>query len=116
MIKYHKESDPRLGDDPEDEGDVDGVWRTKTPNPNDFEEARNGDHLICPFLCDLCIFHLVRRATPNPQSHKDLVLLSHIRRINLDAFWSRSTSTIRGNARVVKRTLDDARGHGMNGP
>ena len=100
----------------EDEGDIDGFWKTKSPNPNDFEEARNGDNLICPFLCDLCIFHVVRHTEPNPLSHKDKVLLSHIRRINLDAFWSRSTSTVRGNARVVRRTLEDARGHGMNGP
>ena len=75
-----------------------------------------GDHLICPFLCDLCIFRIVRQEEPHPQSHKDKVLLAHIRRINLDAFWSRSRSTVKNNARIARQTLEDAWSHGMFGP
>ena len=114
---YHKEKDPRENETiDDDEGEVYSLWKTKAPNPKDFEVARGGDHLICPFLCDLCIFRIVRRENPQPQSHKDQVLLSHIRRVNLDAFWSRSRSTVRSNSRIARQTLEDARSHGMFGP
>ena len=29
-------------------------------NSLDFHEARNGDHTICPFECDVCIFRKLR--------------------------------------------------------
>ena len=75
-----------------------------------------GDHLICPFLCDLCIFHIVRQEEPKSESHQDKVLLSHICRVNLDALWSRSRLTVRNNARIARATLADARSHSMFGP
>ena len=116
-ITYHKERDPRITQENlEDEGDVFALWKSKGPSPQDFDIARPGDHLICPFLCDLCIFHIVRQEEPQPESHQDKVLLSHIRRVNLDAFWSRSRSTVKNNARIVRQTLADARSHGMFGP
>ena len=34
----------------EDIGKVQSLWKTKPPNPKDFEIGRPGDHLICPFL------------------------------------------------------------------
>ena len=97
-------------------GEVYSLWKSKAPNPGDFEVGRAGDHLICPFLCDLCVFRIVRRQDPDLTSHKDTVLLSHIRRVNLDAFWSRSSSTVKSNARVARLTLSDAQSHGMFGP
>ena len=90
-ITYHK--DPRLNQEiDDDEGEVHAFWRTKVPNPRDFKIARPSDHLICPFLCDRYVFHIVRQEELDPESHKDKVLLNHIRRVNLDAFWSRSSS------------------------
>jgi hypothetical protein len=52
-------------------------------------DARAGDHLFCPFECDGCSFHRLRGEAPDGRSHQDQILLSYIRRANLDAFWSR---------------------------
>ena len=116
-IIYHKEHGPRTNlEDDEDIGEVQSLWKAKAPNPKDFEIGRPGDHLICPFLCDLCVFYIIRREEPDPLSHQDQVLMSHIRRVNLDACWSHSTSTVKGNARVAQMALSDAQSHGMFGP
>jgi hypothetical protein len=59
-------------------------------------EARAGDHLFCPFECDGCSFHRLRGEAPDARSHQDQILLSYIRRANLDAFWSRRPGTVNG--------------------
>ena len=92
------------------------LWRHKAPDKDDFEVARNGDHLMCPFLCDRCVFWILRAEPPKPDSHMDRLLLGDIRRASLDAFWSRSSSTVKGNARLVHRVIEDAQSRGMVGP
>jgi hypothetical protein len=59
-------------------------------------QARPGDHLFCPFECDFCTFFRLRGHSPQRYESGDDALLSYIRRANLDAFWSRRPSTIRG--------------------
>ena len=117
-INYFKQSDPRISDqeDEDDPGIYDMLWRHKAPDKDDFEVARNGDHLMCPFLCDRCVFWILRAEPPKPDSHMDRLLLGDIRRASLDAFWSRSSSTVKGNARLVRRVIEDAQSRGMVGP
>ena len=46
-----------------------------------------------PFQCDLCWFRNLQLRNPVHNSHKDCMLLAHIRRVNLDIIWSRAEGT-----------------------
>ena len=61
-------------------------WKEKSIDPNDYHEARNGDHALTPFECDSCVFIKLKRRKPIMGDHKDNLLLVMIRRMNLDAF------------------------------
>ena len=56
--------------------------------------GHNGDHLICPFQCDLCWFHNLQQRNPLPHSEQDTLLLGCIRRANFDALWGRESHTV----------------------
>jgi hypothetical protein len=71
---------------------------------------------MTPFECDWCIFRKLRHLSPDPDSHKDQLLLAAIRRVNLDSFWSRSTATVKGNKNRIKRAQDISTGLGLSGP
>eukprot|EP00978_Attheya_sp_CCMP212_P011834 scaffold29388_cov54-Attheya_sp.AAC.2 len=66
--------------------------------------------------CDLCIFRKLRRRNPDNTSPTDKLLQSCIRRMNLDAFWSRSTATVSGHKDNLNQTLKFSRLLGMEGP
>jgi hypothetical protein len=83
--------------------DDDGHDQTVEGDEKRFKGARNGDHLLCPFQCDLCHFRNVQQRDPVPGLPKDKLLLQCIRRASLDAFWSRESSTVNANARGAKR-------------
>jgi hypothetical protein len=68
------------------------------------------------FECDLCIFRKLRHRNPDETSPTDKLLQSCIRRMNLDAFWSRSTATVSGHKDNLNRTLKFSRLLGMDGP
>jgi hypothetical protein len=76
---------------------------------NKFRKARNGDHLTCPFQCDLCHFHNIQGRDPRADSRQDKNVLIAVRRANLDSFWGRSSSTIGGNKTNLKRLVEIAR-------
>jgi hypothetical protein len=58
------------------------------------------------FECDLCIFRKLRdQSAPDLTNSIDSLLMLSIRRMNLDALWSRATSTVEGNSGVVARGL-----------
>ena len=71
-----------------------GLWKGKIRDPMDFLQARDGDHLMTPFECDLCIFRKLRKVDPTPNISQDELLMVCIRRINLDSFWARVTTTV----------------------
>jgi hypothetical protein len=97
--------------------DDDGNALPISPEAQEFSTARNGDHLLCLFECEFCIFERVggrsARATVGPlqigsiyerrtkaDQHRpetDQRILECFRRANLDAFWSRGSETVRGN-------------------
>ena len=100
--------------------EVDGreanLWRRKAISDKDYEEARDGDHLMTPFQCDLCIFRRIKGVNPDTNSHSDKLTLSYIRRSNLDAFWSRARGTVRNNKGIVERTIEGFSPFGLFGP
>jgi hypothetical protein len=42
--------------------------------------------------CDLCVFRKLKKRSPDVTNPGDELLIACIRRINLDAFWSRDLS------------------------
>jgi hypothetical protein len=64
---------------------------------NDFLVARDGDHLLVPFECDLCIFRKPQGCNPILTNPQESLLTACIRRANLDSFWSRAKAKVGGN-------------------
>ncbi len=62
-----------------------------------FRTARSGDTLMTPFQCDLCHFRNIKGRNPVRQNTRDNLALIMIRRANLDAFWARTTATVKSN-------------------
>ena len=75
-------------------------------DPMRFHEARNGDHLCCPFQCDQCHFWNIRHRDPIRGHQPDELTLVCIRRANLDAFWARERSTVHYNTRQLAKYLN----------
>ena len=73
---------------------------------NMFMVARQGDHMLCPFQCDLCHFINMLDRHPNMEKPEDMFLMRCIRRVNLDAFWSRRPGTVYQHFRTYKLVLD----------
>jgi hypothetical protein len=71
---------------------------------------------MVPFECDTCIFRKLRGHSPDGESDQDKLLLSCIRRINLDAFWSRASSTVAGNKDRAKMFMSLSGLVGLSGP
>jgi len=85
------------------------VWQ-KQGDENRFTCGRDGDHLVTPFQCDLCIFRLLKGRDPRPTSHQDGYLQCCIRQMNLDALWISESSTVNGHRSAFKlgmRILQD---------
>ena len=55
--------------------------------------------------CDLCIFRNLTFRNPIDGSEADELLLCCIRRVNLDAFWSRASKTVRATKGEVNQML-----------
>jgi hypothetical protein len=92
------------------------VWRHHRQPATEFRVGRDGDHLMIPFECDLCVFRKLKTRSPRTDFPPDKRLLAVIRRANLDAFWSRASSTVRGNRDKVKASLDLLSSVGLSGP
>ena len=58
--------------------------------------ARNGDHLMILFQCDLCPFRNLKGSNPRA-NEVDCLLLRTIRSASLHAFWSREPSAVESN-------------------
>ena len=85
--------------------DASGFNRTKDADKNHFKTARKGDHLMCGFQCDTCLFWLLKGRGPSIRIPKDNMLLRCIRRANLDAMWSREPKTVERNRREIERSI-----------
>jgi hypothetical protein len=78
--------------------------------------GRDGDHLLVPFECDLCIFRKLKSRNPIPGDQQDLLMLACVRRANLDAFWSRAKSTALTNRDKVAFGIKLSATMGLLGP
>jgi len=78
--------------------------------------ARDGDHLITPFECDLCVFIKLKNRYPMATCEKDKKLAACIRRVILDAFWSRATTTVGNNLRLVRKLISLPESVGLPAP
>ena len=74
---------------------------------NSFMYARKGDEFMTTFQYELCHFRNIQKKNPKSQS-PDMVVLSFIRRANLDAFWARKPSTVVRNRGLVIKSLEMA--------
>ena len=79
-------------------------WKRKEDESR-FMTARSGDHLMCPFQCDLCVFRNIYQRDPWENDVADRKMMVFIRRMNLDAFWGREASTVKANAGVLRKGL-----------
>ena len=103
-------------DNPEEKSRMEIAWKNIHRDKSDFHVGRNGDHLLIPFECDQCVFVKLRGNRPMERDPRDKLLMACIRRMNLDAFWSRETSTVRNNARRAERQLALSELVGLEGP
>ena len=58
---------------------------------------------MTPFQCDICHFRNIQHRDPCVNAVKDMRLMQAIRQANIDAFWSRETSTVNGNLIQARR-------------
>ena len=75
----------------------------KEHDKNRFLVGRDGDHLMNPYQCEKCQFQNLQQRNPILGHKVDDQLLEALRRIALDVFWSRESSTVRSNLGLVKR-------------
>ena len=115
-FKFHKNKLESMEHLVEVNGKTSNLWKRKAMSEKDYEEARDGDHLVTTFQCDLCIFRRILNTDPDPSSRTDEALLAHIRRANLDAFWSRARGTIKNNRGTTKQNIKDMALVGLIGP
>jgi hypothetical protein len=67
--------------------------------------ARDGDHLLTPFQCDLCCFRNLQGRDPMPQDPRDDLLLCCLRRANLDAMWGRESHTVQAALWAMRQLM-----------
>lgn len=100
---YRKRIDDKFPVGTLDDGDVDGDELDDKMEVSKFSFARDGDHLMCPFQCDLCQFRNIMGRNPGAEMVRDRKILIAIRRAILDAFWGRATHTVRNNKNTLRR-------------
>jgi hypothetical protein len=101
----------------EDHDRLEKVWTGKHRAPDAHHRARRLDNAMTPFECDLCVFRkLTGRSHPSLAKSYDKLLSAAIRRVLLDALWSRATSTVETNADRLSLGIRLSRMVGLDGP
>ena len=85
--------------------DASGFIQIEKQDEGRFQEGRDGVHLMCSFQCDYCLFYKMKGRHPIDSNMKDELLLVCLRRANLDAMWSRESSTVLNNRRKMEKML-----------
>ncbi|KAL7558571.1 hypothetical protein ACA910_013097 [Epithemia clementina (nom. ined.)] len=99
-VAVHEVQSKRDGDD---DRLVNDEWKKRSKDrSNDFMSARKGDHIFVPFECDKCIFEKLPGNEADDHKQSDVLLKACIGRVNLDAMWSRASSTVEKNVGLVK--------------
>jgi hypothetical protein len=94
----------------DDEDRIRTGWKARKNDNRRFLCARDGDDLMISFECDYCIFSKIYRRLPGSggRDEKDTFAMACIRRITLDAFWSRARSTVASNTSLMRAVLKSA--------
>ena len=84
-------------------------WEATEKERKDMDDwytcARAGDHLLTTFQSTLCHFRNIYKRDPVYESREDEWAQLCITRANLDAFWARRSSTVKGNLLEVIRVM-----------
>ena len=92
-------------------------WKVKAGDRNRYSEARDGDDLLVSFECNYCVFcKITGRRYPGASNVFDTYLMSCIRRVVLDAFWSRARSTVGSNTRTIREMIALSMSPGFDPP
>jgi hypothetical protein len=80
-------------------------WVKKTRTV--FGAAQPGDHLFCPFQCELCLFRNIQGRSPlfGEGNLNGVVLLRSLLSANINAFWSREPKTVAHSLSKVNHIL-----------
>ena len=100
----------------DDDDRMSSGWPSRASDSTDYRRGRNGDDLLISFECDVCIFGKLYKARPRLHDPKDIYIMACIRRICLDAFWSRASSTVAGNANQIRQGMRHSESIGLSGP
>lgn len=73
-------------------------------DPDRFQVGRDGDHTMCPFQCDECVFVNINKRHPTPTETTSLAMIC-IRRVILDSLWSREPETVKQNLNILRGYL-----------
>ena len=79
-----------------------------------FMSARNGDHTLTPFQCPLCQCRNIKRRNLIADYVPDELFCSTVIRASIDAFWSRTPSTLRNHIAEIRHQLRYQRALGYN--
>lgn len=102
-----------------EEGDEDRLvsgWKEKPSDKGRYTSARDGDDLLVSFECDTCVFIKMFQRLPDNESITDNRSLSCIRRVILDAFWSRARSTVNSNTLRYREIISLSESLGFEPP
>jgi hypothetical protein len=101
-------------------GDLDdavlGETELETDDPDRFRQARDGDHLMCPFQCDDCHFRNIQGRSTIEDDPRDKLFMMCIRRANLDALWARESGTVKANRGRFNKVMGIAEVLGVEKP
>ena len=87
----------------DDEDRIRSGWKSRKGDKTQFHTARDGDDLMVAFECDTCVFSKLYKRLPEKNGDpRDLFAMACIRRVILDAFWSRARSTVTSNANLMR--------------
>jgi hypothetical protein len=91
----------------DDEDRIVTGWKVRKGDRGRFRCARAGDDLMVQFECDVCVFSKLTKRLPGmgEDTSKDRFTLACIRRVTLDAFWSRARSTVMSNTHLMRTMI-----------
>ena len=102
--------------DEDDEDRMRSGWASRAEDSTRFRSGRDGDDLLVSFECDECIFWKLYRGRPDLNRKEHVFAMACIRRINLDAFWSRAKSTVVANTAQARKMIASCKRMNLQGP
>ena len=96
--------------------DFNGASLAEVEDEVRFRKARPGDHLCTAFQCACCQSQNIRGKPLIPGRAEDDAFECCCTRVQLDAFWSHSTATVKGHVREVNFMIKYAQRLGINKP